>query len=104
MRGQFAAETLDRFVSQTLLNFLATGAAPYLGKWVSQEAEVLLASSSVRGVTAQICENLADTGGRAIGDQTVRTYVFFLCFPSFLFCCVWVPLRRRFLFYHFQRL
>jgi hypothetical protein len=75
IRGKFAAETVDRFVSLSLVNFLAAGAAPYLGAWASQRAGTLLAQESIDGVTAQVCRVAADTGGRQIGSQGVRTYV-----------------------------
>jgi hypothetical protein len=87
IREQFPAETLDRFVSTTLVNFLATGAAPYLGRWVSEEAGVLLGKAvsagagreAVKGISAEIVRDVSDAGGRALGDQGVRTCV---CFAS----------------------
>jgi hypothetical protein len=71
----------------TLVNFLATGAAPYLGRWVSEEAGILfgkavstgagVGSGAVKGVSAQIVRDVSDAGGRALGDQGVRTWVLF---------------------------
>jgi hypothetical protein len=75
VHSQFPAETLDRFVSQVMVNFLATGAAPYLGEWASEEAGVLLSSAAVRSASTKIWLGIADTSGRTIGDHGIRTCV-----------------------------
>ena len=72
----------QRFVSTTLVNLLATGTAPYLSRWVNEEAGVLFGRAIgagaawrevAKGVGVQIVRE--DASGRALGDQDVRTCI-----------------------------
>jgi hypothetical protein len=75
IRDTFPAETLDRFLSLTFVNFIAAGTGPYLGAWAGEQAGTLFADESVDGVTAQVGEVVAKTGGRQVGSEGVKEYI-----------------------------